>query len=114
MKTLDEFSAADLGSIGGKAYNCARLKQAGFPVPDGIVIPKEVADSALHALQADSWFDTLPAGTRFAVRSSGIGEDSEGHSFAGVHETQLNVERAGLTEAVVRCRRSAVSCSSKT
>ena len=109
MKTLDEFSAADLGSIGGKAYNCARLKQAGFPVPDGIVIPKEVADSALHALQADSWFDTLPAGTRFAVRSSGIGEDSEGHSFAGVHETQLNVERAGLTEAVVRCRRSAGS-----
>jgi len=109
LKTLDEFSAADLGSIGGKAYNCARLKQAGFPVPDGIVIPKEVADSALHALQADSWFDTLPAGTRFAVRSSGIGEDSEGHSFAGVHETQLNVERAGLTEAVVRCRRSAGS-----
>jgi len=109
LKTLDELSAADLGSIGGKAYNCARLKQAGFPVPDGIVIPKEVADSALHALQADSWFDTLPAGTRFAVRSSGIGEDSEGHSFAGVHETQLNVERAGLTEAVVRCRRSAGS-----
>ena len=109
MKTLDELSAADLGSIGGKAYNCARLKQAGFPVPDGIVIPKEVADSALHALQADSWFDTLPAGTRFAVRSSGIGEDSEGHSFAGVHDTQLNVERAGLTEAVVRCRRSAGS-----
>ena len=93
LKTLDELSAADLGSIGGKAYNCARLKQAGFPVPDGIVIPKDVADSELRALPGDPWFDTLPAGTRFAVRSSGIGEDSEGHSFAGVHETQLNVER---------------------
>jgi rifampicin phosphotransferase len=109
LKTLDELSAADLSSIGGKAYNCARLKQAGFPVPDGIVIPKDVSDKELRALPGDPWFDTLPAGTRFAVRSSGIGEDSEGHSFAGVHETQLNVERSGLTEAVVLCRRSADS-----
>ena len=109
LKTLDELSAADLGSIGGKAYNCARLKQAGFPVPDGIVIPKDVADSELRELLSDPWFDTVPADTRFAVRSSGIGEDSEGHSFAGVHETQLNVERGGLTEAVIHCRRSAGS-----
>ena len=109
MKTLDELTAADLGSIGGKAYNCARLKQAGFPVPDGIVIPKDVTDSELRELPGDPWFDTVPADTRFAVRSSGIGEDSEGHSFAGVHETQLNVERRGLTEAVVLCRRSAGS-----
>jgi len=109
LKTLDELTAADLGSIGGKAYNCARLKQAGFPVPDGIVIPKDVTDSELRELPGDPWFDTVPADTRFAVRSSGIGEDSEGHSFAGVHETQLNVERRGLTEAVVLCRRSAGS-----
>jgi rifampicin phosphotransferase len=109
LKTLDELSAADLGSIGGKAYNCARLKRAGFPMPDGIVIPRDVSDSELRALPGDPWFDTLPAGTRFAVRSSGIGEDSGGHSFAGVHETQLNVERVGLTEAVVLCRRSAGS-----
>jgi len=109
VKTLDELTAADLGSIGGKAYNCARLKQAGFPVPDGIVIPKDVTDSELRELPGDPWFDTVPADTRFAVRSSGIGEDSEGHSFAGVHETQLNVERRGLTEAVVLCRRSAGS-----
>ena len=109
LKTLNELSAADLGSIGGKAYNCARLKQAGFPVPDGIVIPKDVSDSEVRALPGDPWFDTLPAGTRFAVRSSGIGEDGEGHSFAGVHETQLNVERSGLAQAVVLCRRSAGS-----
>jgi pyruvate,water dikinase len=109
LKTLDQVTADDRRSVGGKAYNCARLKQAGFPVPDGIVIPKDVADSELRALPGDPWFDTLPAGTRFAVRSSGIGEDSEGHSFAGVHDTLLNVERLGLTEAVVLCRRSARS-----
>ena len=52
-------------------------------------------------MPGDPWFDTLPADTRFAVRSSGIGEDSAGHSFAGIHETQLNVERGRLVEAVV-------------
>ena len=109
MKTLDQITAGDRRSIGGKAYNCARLKQAGFPVPDGIVIPIDAAAADLRAFPDDPWFDSLPAGTRFAVRSSGIGEDSEGHSFAGVHETQLNVARSELTDAVVRCRRSAGS-----
>jgi phosphohistidine swiveling domain-containing protein len=109
LKTLDQITADDRRSIGGKAYNCARLKQAGFPVPDGIVIPNDVAGRDLRALPGDPWFDTLPLGTRFAVRSSGTEEDSEGHSFAGVHDTQLNVERPELTEAVVLCRRSASS-----
>src|SRR5437867_1913727 len=109
LKTLDQITAGDRRSIGSKACNCARLKQAGFPVPDGIAIPNDVAAGDLRALPSDPWFDALPAGTRFAVRSSGRGEDSEGHSFAGVHDTQLNVGRAELTEAIVLCRRSATS-----
>jgi rifampicin phosphotransferase len=109
LKTLDEITAGDLRSVGGKAYNCARLKQAGFPVPDGIVIPTDAAEADVRALSDDPWFNAVPADTRFAVRSSGIGEDREGHSFAGVHETRLNVGRAELAEAVVLCRRSASS-----
>ena len=109
MKTLNQISAPDRPSVGGKAYNCARLKQAGFPVPDGIVVPNDATADDIRALASDPWFDALPAGMRFAVRSSGIGEDSEGHSFAGVHETQLNVGRDGLTEAVLLCRSSASS-----
>jgi phosphohistidine swiveling domain-containing protein len=109
LKTLDEITAGDLRSVGGKAYNCARLKQAGFPVPDGIVIPTDAAEVDVRSISDHPWFKSLPADTRFAVRSSGIGEDSEGHSFAGVHETQLNVEREGLAEAVVFCHRSASS-----
>lgn len=43
------------------------------------------------------------------MRSSGLDEDSAGHSFAGIHETRLNVAREQLAEAVLACRRSAQS-----
>ena len=67
MKTLDQVTADDLRSVGGKTYNCARLKQAGFPVPDGVVVPVDVVEADIRALPADSWFDALPDGARFAV-----------------------------------------------
>ena len=74
--TLDQITPDDLRRTGGKAYNCARLKQAGFPVPDGIVIPADATDDDLLLLTSHPWLDQQPAGTRYAVRSSGLGEDS--------------------------------------
>ena len=41
FKTLDRIAADDQPRIGGKAYNCARLKQAGVPVPDAIVAHRD-------------------------------------------------------------------------
>jgi pyruvate,water dikinase len=111
--TLDEITPDDLGRTGGKAFNCARLKQAGFPVPDGIVVPADAADRDLQLLASHEWFDQQPANARYAVRSSGLGEDSAGHSFAGIHETFLNVERGRLIEAVLACRRSAASSQAR-
>ena len=110
---LDDIRRRDLARVGGKAFNCARLRQAGFPVPDGLVIPIDVADGDVRGLAADSWFAAGTTGALFAVRSSGAGEDGEGHSFAGVHDTQLNVERGRLTEAVLMCRRSAGSAQAR-
>jgi phosphoenolpyruvate synthase/pyruvate phosphate dikinase len=40
---------------------------------------------------------------RFAVRSSGIGEDGSAASFAGLHETELGVKPDGVADAVRRC-----------
>ncbi|OLD19717.1 MAG: hypothetical protein AUJ01_05415 [Acidobacteria bacterium 13_1_40CM_3_65_5] len=109
FKTLDDITLDDLPLVGGKASNCARLKQAGISVPDGLVIPSDATDADVRQLASDPWLASLPADALFAVRSSGIGEDSEGHSFAGIHETQLNVRRDQIVEAVVGCRRSATS-----
>lgn len=105
-KPLDHILSSDLASVGGKAYNCARLRQAGFPVPDGLAIGADATAEEIHSLTDDSWLAAQPADAQFAVRSSGIGEDSSGHSFAGIHETYLNVGRDRIVEHVLRCRDS--------
>jgi pyruvate,water dikinase len=110
---LDHIAADDLPHVGGKALNCARLRQAGFPVPDGLVIPSEATDAEIPELATHAWLDTVSPDARFAVRSSGIGEDTAGHSFAGIHETKLNVERIALVDAVLACRRSADSAAAR-
>jgi phosphohistidine swiveling domain-containing protein len=109
FKTLSEIADVDAPRVGGKALNCARLRRAGFPVPDGLVITADAADSEIGQVAEQPWFRNLPATETFAVRSSGVDEDSAGHSFAGVHETLLNVARDGLLDAVHRCRVSAGS-----
>ena len=95
--------------IGGKALNCARLLRAGFPMPEGVIVPASTPDDDLVHLRQHPWVASQPAATRFAVRSSGIGEDGAGHSFAGLHDTLLNVERDGLGEAALACRLSVKS-----
>src|SRR5262249_2665233 len=44
-----------------------------------------------------------PADVLYAVRSSAPGEDGAAHSFAGIHETRLNVPAAGVPDAVRVC-----------
>jgi pyruvate,water dikinase len=109
LLTLDRVSEGDESRVGGKALNCARLLQAGFPVPAGLVITSDATDDDVRLLASHPWFGSLPTGMLFAVRSSGIGEDSGGHSFAGIHDTRLNVERRDMVDAVLACRLSARS-----
>jgi phosphohistidine swiveling domain-containing protein len=107
--TLLDAGPETASEIGGKASNCARLLRAGFPVPPGLVILASAADGELAHLQEHPWIVAQPATTRFAVRSSGIGEDGAGHSFAGIHETLLNVAPEDLAAAALACRRSVAS-----
>jgi phosphohistidine swiveling domain-containing protein len=109
LVTLDDLAGADRAAAGGKARACARLKRGGFPVPDGAVVLPSTPEGALSSIPADPWFDGVPAGDTFAVRSSGAGEDGDVDSFAGIFQTYLDVARSDLVPAVRACRASGES-----
>jgi pyruvate,water dikinase len=106
------------GKLGGKAVNLARLEALGMPVPPWYAVTTEAferfyespaLDAALvqaveqaHAARIGD-LDTL-----VAVRSSAVGEDAAGDSFAGLHDSFLFVRgREALFEAIRRVWASA-------
>jgi len=99
-------------TFGGKAASLARAIGAGLPVPDGFAISWEAVAHAANG-DAEARRDIVAAyhahdGGRVAVRSSAVGEDSAGASFAGQHETILNVmSEDAVLEAVLAIHASA-------
>jgi rifampicin phosphotransferase len=96
-----------LSNKGNKAYRLARMRAAGMPVPDGLLItPDGLAASADARRQRLDWMWRRLGGVRLAVRSSAMAEDGSNHSFAGVFESVLNVDRDGLETAIAKVRGS--------
>ena len=102
--SLDEVER--LQRCGNKAYRLAEMRSKGLPVPEGVVLPTIFLRRFLseftewRSRQLDRVWRTLRS-HRVAVRSSGSDEDSSLNSFAGVFETVLNVDRAGLEAAMI-------------
>jgi pyruvate,water dikinase len=103
-------------AYGGKAARLSRIAPR-FPVPPGFCLPASATgeDGVWgSSLRRDlrRYYDELSRlcgipNVPVAVRSSGRAEDSAGLSFAGIHETALNVSGfESLIEATVRCRES--------
>ncbi len=110
------FALSEAGSIatsGTKAGRLGLMLNAGLPVPDGMVIASDVlSESSGEAdLSPADWRAIDALWQRLdtevvAVRSSGLNEDGENHSYAGVFESILNVRRDGLAGAVRAVRDS--------
>ena len=97
--------AAKRPDTGNKAHRLGVMAAAGIPVPDGVVLTTD----ALHAWAASTASERTERArevwlkvdaNQVAVRSSADGEDGAFDSFAGVFESALDVEEAGLTAAI--------------
>ena len=97
-------------ATGKKAERLGMLIEAGHDVPDGFVVTGAITDRIAAAPDAplftdaerkrlDALWKSLGGGP-VAVRSSGVKEDGEEASFAGVYESILNVTREGFEQAV--------------
>lgn len=106
---LDDVSR--LENCGNKAYRLARMRAAGMPVPDGVVLTpaflaRLAAASAATRHHEIGWIWKRLGNAKLAVRSSGSAEDGTNHSFAGVFESVIDVDRAGLEAAIARVQAS--------
>jgi pyruvate,water dikinase len=115
---LGDPKSFDAALVGGKAANLSRLARMYHRVPDGFSLPVTVMDE-VHPLDLQ---DEITAAISdlmnchslsdfiAAVRSSAVDEDGATASFAGQHETYLNIVGAdAIIQAVTRCWESARS-----
>ncbi len=108
-KTIVPLSQAHhhLPLCGMKAAKLGELIEDGYNVPDGFVVPLGMINSQGSEL-SQQYQNNLSAawksvrGSKVAVRSSGVAEDTDNASFAGVYDSVLNVERNTLAEALSR------------
>ena len=123
---LGEPASLDDSRVGAKAATLGRLATR-YRIPAGFCVDRDAFERFAPAQDGDAAaFDGLRRSITgavraleervgrpdlvFAVRSSAIGEDGGGSSFAGQHETVLGVRGADeVTEAVIACWRSAAS-----
>jgi len=108
----------DATLVGGKAANLSRLARMYHRVPDGFSLPVTVMDEAypldlrdeITAAISDLMACHSLPDFIAAVRSSAVDEDGATASFAGQHETYLNIVGAdAIIQAVARCWESARS-----
>jgi pyruvate,water dikinase len=91
--------------FGGKAVQLGAAIRAGLPVPPGFALPAElVAGAAAGEPAAIAVLSDLRSSMEgpLAARSSCVGEDSAGASFAGQHQTMLNIKTAEQLANAVR------------
>ena len=87
-----------LGESGAVDVAAVEYGLASIPLEPGV---RSALDAAVGRLVAE--VGAAGFQPRFAVRSSAVGEDGSAASYAGLHETELDVAPDGVADAVRRC-----------
>ena len=99
--TFDQITKAQ-SFLGGKGYSLGLMKNAGFPVPDGLILT-ELPGSESEWNDIFEWWNKNGSAS-LAIRSSAVGEDSNEQSFAGQNSSFLNIStKDGIRTAVAKC-----------
>ena len=103
--------ALETAEVGGKATGLSRLISYGVKVPKGFVVKKKVLKQYIvDDILPDDFIEELEActkklsGSQVIVRSSGIGEDSKSHSFAGQLDSFVVAhDQQAIQSAILKC-----------
>lgn len=110
MKFVPLSDADSAGRFGGKAASLARAVRAGLPVPSGLALDAggvELLVGGDTNVRAEVMAVPARLGGAVAARSSAIGEDGDSHSFAGQHESHLNLTTGtALVDAIAQIHAS--------
>lgn len=111
---LRDIDPSDVDLVGGKAANLAALLRLGdVRVPDGFCVTTAAFRRSMTADLVDAIAAALARRapeTAWAVRSSATAEDGGGASFAGQHDTFLDVRGVdAVVDAIGRCWASLTS-----
>jgi pyruvate,water dikinase len=110
MFTAPLNNVLDPDQYGSKAAQLARMRRAGFPVPDGFAVSTRafsaihLADAGIEPLINEIRIELARIGApKYMVRSSAIGEDADDSSFAGQLDSFASSADTG--EVVTQLRR---------
>lgn len=100
--TLGSLSEEEAGRVGGKARGLDFMQKRGYRIARGFVVTglSSCGEEELAGIREAFLALGVP---RVSVRSSATNEDGGEFSNAGQYETRLNVDEAGLAEAVRAC-----------
>ena len=100
----------DIAEIGGKAYNLLALGIKNTPplyVCPVSYFKQAAADETLKTVLAKEIDKLFSPKKLYAVRSSAVDEDSSADSFAGVHDSFLNVRKSDILKYIYKVYDSA-------
>ena len=108
--------------VGNKAARLGEMLQAGLPVPGGFAVTTGLMSRALcsetgtsldlgrkETAQIERMWRRFGVDSKVAVRSSGLNEDGENQSYAGVFESRLNVGQQDFMRSLAEVGQSLAS-----